>query len=337
LAHRDRFSYSRIQRALFGVAKFFGLLGLAFCLSELTINHANFKFIATTLGYALFFLLALVLTWNPAVLARKRKAMFERYWARLAEKHASRVLRKAKKAAPYCAEYDLRGDLAVSYRSRDGKSDPAWTRRLSGYHDIRDGFTLLYKTEKSPYPYALIFHGESAELHAYLNEVGMRSLDSAADEKAVAIETGAEAVSVPAQSPTKSVVTAAFFLVLLYAAISWGPRMYFTPNKDAREIELFTTTWCGYCAQLKAFLNENRIPFRETDVEHSYRGYFAQKGLGPAGSYVRGVPFATIGPEVVYGLNKARIEKAVGALGYRVVKPFEGNPAVDGDVESSRI
>ncbi len=38
---------------------------------------------------------------------------------------------------------------------------------------------------------------------------------------------------------------------------------------SANTITMFSTTWCGYCARLKAQLASAGIGFREIDIEHT--------------------------------------------------------------------
>ena len=33
------------------------------------------------------------------------------------------------------------------------------------------------------------------------------------------------------------------------------------------ELEMFTTTWCGYCVRLKRFLDREGIAYREVNIE----------------------------------------------------------------------
>ncbi len=40
-----------------------------------------------------------------------------------------------------------------------------------------------------------------------------------------------------------------------------------TTTPDAGTITMFTTTWCGYCRQLKKQLARESITYREVDIE----------------------------------------------------------------------
>ncbi|MGZ3241395.1 MAG: glutaredoxin family protein [Burkholderiaceae bacterium] len=318
---QKRFSYPKISRALLEIARLLSLLGLAAMLWHVTANW-SLRSLASALGYILFFTLILVLAWNPKSLAQRR---FPQYWSWLAKRRTRGMLKRATRLAPYISDYEFRGDLATCYRTKDDKSTCAWMRRMSGCRIDSRGFTLLYKKEKSLHPYAIILHDSSMELESYLEGLGIKAIEyPAASDGNSAANQSAHDVHSSAKSNVRPIICAAFLIAVMYAAISWGPIVYFKPSHDARNIEIFTTDWCGYCVQLRGFLRANNIPFRETDIEHSVRGDLARIGLASNGSYVRGVPFLTIGPHVIYGLNNIEIEKAVSDLGYAVVTPFKG-------------
>jgi len=177
LAYRDRFNYPKIYRASFGIAKLASLLGLTVSLAALTNSDVTFQSAGQWLGLILFFLLSLALTWDAKRLEATRRKLFGPYWAWLAKKNAGRLLKRARKVAPFVAEYDFRGNLAVYYRTQHETSDLAWARRLSGHRIVGNGFTLFYKTEKSLQPYAIILHEPSIELDLYLDELGIRSIN----------------------------------------------------------------------------------------------------------------------------------------------------------------
>jgi glutaredoxin len=48
-------------------------------------------------------------------------------------------------------------------------------------------------------------------------------------------------------------------------------------------VVLYATTWCGYCAKAREFFAEQRIPYRELDVERSDEGRAGYASLGGGG------------------------------------------------------
>ena len=48
--------------------------------------------------------------------------------------------------------------------------------------------------------------------------------------------------------------------------ISEGSYNYLLTNKP---VKIYTTSWCPYCKQLRAYLNNHSIPFEEEDIEAS--------------------------------------------------------------------
>lgn len=69
------------------------------------------------------------------------------------------------------------------------------------------------------------------------------------------------------------------------------------------KVVMLTTTWCGYCKQLKRELQAAGVPFKEWDIEHSDVGRRARERL-PGG---RSVPVTVVGDQVVFGAKSERI------------------------------
>jgi glutaredoxin len=80
---------------------------------------------------------------------------------------------------------------------------------------------------------------------------------------------------------------------------------------DKAPVKMLATSWCGYCARARAYLNSRGIPFEELDVEKSARGkqeYRALKG--------RGVPIILVGDQRMNGYDQARLEGMLRAGGH---------------------
>jgi hypothetical protein len=87
------------------------------------------------------------------------------------------MLGRAKKAAPFTAEYDFHRDSATYHRTTGDISRFVWARRFKGFRQTRRNYTLLFKGKKSLYPFAIVLHDSSEEFEAYLDEQGIASLD----------------------------------------------------------------------------------------------------------------------------------------------------------------
>ncbi len=70
------------------------------------------------------------------------------------------------------------------------------------------------------------------------------------------------------------------------------------------DVKVYTTPTCGYCHQLKGFLQERGVPFEEKDVSRDRAA--AQEMVNLTGQM--GVPVAVIGGETVIGFDRPRIE-----------------------------
>lgn len=69
-------------------------------------------------------------------------------------------------------------------------------------------------------------------------------------------------------------------------------------SKGGVKVEVYLTSWCGYCKKLVRFLNEKGIPYTAYDIEEGEAAASAYRGLGG-----RGVPVVRVGSHVVYGYD----------------------------------
>lgn len=63
-------------------------------------------------------------------------------------------------------------------------------------------------------------------------------------------------------------------------------------------VEVFVTSWCGYCKKMVRFLNEKGIPYTAYDIEKDPGAARTYRELGG-----RGVPVVRVGSHVVRGYN----------------------------------
>jgi mycoredoxin len=85
------------------------------------------------------------------------------------------------------------------------------------------------------------------------------------------------------------------------------------PSQDSTAIVVYTATWCPFCKSLKAYLRAHDIPYREYDVEKSIQG-----GIGFWALRGRGVPVTVVGPDIIYGFDRGKIDQSLAKLGYQV-------------------
>jgi len=94
----------------------------------------------------------------------------------------------------------------------------------------------------------------------------------------------------------------------------------YLPAKDATEIVIYTTETCPYCRKLRAYLDEQKIPYTDRNIYKTasgIMGFWILRG--------RGVPVSTIGPDIVYGYDVRKIEQSLIKLGYKVDRAHHGN------------
>ncbi len=78
-------------------------------------------------------------------------------------------------------------------------------------------------------------------------------------------------------------------------------------NATKKEVVLYSTTWCGYCAKTREFFAENHIKYTDLDVEKSEQGRKEYERLGG-----NGVPIVIISREIaIRGYNPEAITDAL--------------------------
>ena len=73
---------------------------------------------------------------------------------------------------------------------------------------------------------------------------------------------------------------------------------------------LFSTPSCSWCKQAKRYLRENRVRFKEVDVERDPKA--AQDLVKKTGQ--TGVPVIKIGSRWIVGFDRDRIERELARL-----------------------
>jgi glutaredoxin len=80
-----------------------------------------------------------------------------------------------------------------------------------------------------------------------------------------------------------------------------------TSSVGGNGVELFVTSWCGYCRKMERFLKEKGIPYTSYDVEKDENAARRHRELGG-----RGVPLVRIGSHVVRGYNPDAVMSYIG-------------------------
>ena len=87
-------------------------------------------------------------------------------------------------------------------------------------------------------------------------------------------------------------------------------------------IAVYTTPTCGFCHQVKAYLNQQGVPFAEYDVSRDPQSAAEMVRL----SGQRGVPVVTVDGQVVVGFNRPLIDQL---LAQRATQPKLGMAIAD--------
>jgi hypothetical protein len=86
---------------------------------------------------------------------------------------ARRYVGRARKRAPFEAEYTIRGDLVSCYREKDGLHKQAWSRRIRGYVFVGEHVALVFRKPSSLFPRMLILGSDPEALAAALDDLGI--------------------------------------------------------------------------------------------------------------------------------------------------------------------
>ena len=105
-------------------------------------------------------------------------------------------------------------------------------------------------------------------------------------------------------------------LVLLVVVViqNWGKiERVFNPSqvvsqqvRDSARVTLYSTQWCGYCKQIRRFLDQKGIPYQAFDIEQDAQARKAYEALGGAG-----IPFVEVNGTVIRDYNPEKIMAAL--------------------------
>jgi len=79
------------------------------------------------------------------------------------------------------------------------------------------------------------------------------------------------------------------------------------PEYEETEVELYTTSWCGYCRQAREFFHARRIPFTEYNIEIDEEAARRKQEIDPR----PGIPLAVINGQIILGFSKTAYEQAL--------------------------
>jgi glutaredoxin len=96
-------------------------------------------------------------------------------------------------------------------------------------------------------------------------------------------------------------------------------------SKDAQAqppITLYSTSWCGYCKKMRAFLKKQNFKFTELDIERDRAAARALKSKSArAGLTSGGVPITDVGGQLVSGFDPQRVLSLIAQHQQRAPTP----------------
>src|SRR3990167_2929995 len=75
---------------------------------------------------------------------------------------------------------------------------------------------------------------------------------------------------------------------------------------QAKKVDVYVTSWCGYCRKLESFLKQSKIDYRRHDVEADAKAGAEFQRLGG-----EGVPLVRVGKEVIHGYDPQKVLAAL--------------------------
>lgn len=114
-------------------------------------------------------------------------------------------------------------------------------------------------------------------------------------------------------------IFAAVFLLWPIYVHFIGPAI-FKPSAGSQVVAIYTASWCGYCKQLKRFLDAGGVDYQEYDIEGTTRDYLMFKSLGGTG-----VPLVVVGDTIISGYRPDAIALKLNGLGYALPVPDAEN------------
>ena len=105
-------------------------------------------------------------------------------------------------------------------------------------------------------------------------------------------------------------------LVLLVVVVfqNWGKiERVFNPSQVAPEqtrasarVVLYSTEWCGYCKQIRRFLDQKGLPYQAFDIDKDAQARKAYEALGGGG-----IPFVDVNGTLIREFSPEKIMAAL--------------------------
>lgn len=84
-------------------------------------------------------------------------------------------------------------------------------------------------------------------------------------------------------------------------------KTYSSSSAALAPVEIFVTSWCGYCKKLEAFLDKEGVRYTRYDIESSAKGKKLHDELGGGG-----VPTVRIGKQIIHGFDVEKLKSVLG-------------------------
>lgn len=130
---------------------------------------------------------------------------------------------------------------------------------------------------------ALLSFSTSAEIYTWKDENGITHIE---DRK-------------PVDKPYKQLKVQSSSSVQIYHASPTAVRKP-AAAKASKQVVMYGTSWCTYCAKARRYFQTNNIPFQDWDIEASETARSEYDALNG-----KGVPLIVVGDDVMRGFSEA--------------------------------
>jgi hypothetical protein len=167
----------RVPRVLSVLGLLLSIVALLLCVASLAFDSSMWWRRPETWAIPLFIALAVMFIFSARLRDRLQSWAF-RVAQRRARRRADKLVKVARNLAPYEADFDVKGDLLVYSRGKEGDWQLAWSRKLSKFRTRgvavqASNVTAIFRKPRSFVPSIVILQTDPAWVREALQSAGL--------------------------------------------------------------------------------------------------------------------------------------------------------------------
>jgi hypothetical protein len=167
----------KVPRVLSVLGLLLSIVALLLCVASLAFDSYMWWRRPEAWAIPLFIALALMFVFFARLRDRLQAWTFQ-VVQRRARRRADKLVKVARKLAPYEAEFDVKGDLLVYSRGKDGNWQLAWSRKLSKFRNKgvamqASSVTAIFRKRRSFVPSVVILQIDPTWVSEALQDAGV--------------------------------------------------------------------------------------------------------------------------------------------------------------------